>query len=312
MLVGDLHLSSKAPKRRRDEDYLQTQFGKLTQIRDLYDKHKCDLLIQTGDFFDSYAGSKSLIATVLEYFRHVWDGVKIYCIFGQHDIHGHSFTTYPNSPLRILEAGGVLGVLNGELALPGLNLVGAGFGDEPVSGCECILCFKILVVHKLICPKPQWPGHNPVTPSVYLKKYAKFDLIVCGDYHYRFVESLRGERHIINPGCLVRKKLDDKDHEPGVVIYDTKEKTVCVEILDYNKNALDLTPEVKSELIEPDYESLYTFISSVISADCGKVGWLEILTALYEKQQVPSKVRDLISEAIKEAKGEYTESIESS
>lgn len=307
LLTGDWHLNDTKPKRRLD-DYFATQLFKLSQIRQIYDEHNCDAVLQTGDFFDKYRTSYRVVSEVLRYLLTRWHGVPLFCIFGQHDIDGHSAATIHNSGLKVLHAAEVVNLISDYGArevINGVELIGLGFGEE-LGGNEYKDWldddFKVLVVHKMICSESLYPGHTPTTPKAFLRQNPDYDLIVCGDYHYRFIENIR-DRYIINPGCLVRKTISEMDlaHEPAVVIFDTDTREAVVEKLAIQSvdKVFDFT--TKDIIDEPDYVALNKFLANMEAAEGVDVGWREILLGLYKQEKICKRVCDLVDLAIVEA-----------
>lgn len=307
LLTGDWHLTDIKPKRRLD-DYFATQIDKLEQVRRIYEEYKCVAVIQPGDFFDKYRTSHRVVSEVLRYLLTCWRGVPLFCIFGQHDIDGHSAATIHNSALKVLHAAEVVNLISNYGArevIDGVELVGLGFGEE-LSGNESDDWmdddFKVLVVHKMICGESLYPGHKPTTPKAFLRQNPDYDLIVCGDYHYRFIENIR-DRYIINPGCLVRKTIGEKDlaHEPAVVIFDTETREAVVEKLAVQPVEKVFNFTVSERLDEPDYEALNKFLENMEAAEGVDIGWREILLGLYKKEGINKRVCDLVDFAIVEA-----------
>jgi DNA repair exonuclease SbcCD nuclease subunit len=309
LLTGDWHISDRRPKRRLDKDYFQTQVGKLDQIRDIYKERKCDAVLQTGDVYDIFRASNGVVSDLMLYLRKEWDGIPIYTIYGQHDIAGHSESTFVNSPLRLLESAGVMTVMRKNAAAfispitEGVALAGCPFGEKVHAIRESgHNRYNILIMHENICSEPLWPGHEPIHPKTFLRNNPNYDLIVCGDYHYRSLYR-QDDRWIINPGCLMRKTFSGKDleHEPAVVIFDTYTKTAEVIKLDIQpaEQIFDLTIEEKAA--EPDYVALREFLNRMERAGSVDVGWREILLKLYFEKKTSANVKELISISIEEA-----------
>jgi len=223
LIVGDLHLRVRPPRRRREADFAGVCLGKLRQIIEI-GRADADAVVQVGDFFDSPDPSKGLIAAVIDAMKEApkpW-----YVIHGQHDLRYHSQEAASRSALRILEAAGVVRILNAEGRLVGrrgecICLTGASFGQVPP---ECLdEGFNILVAHAMVGDKPLWPGHDLTGPEEYARKHPGFSVYLFGDYHYPF--SVRvGDAWVINPGAVLRLTADERDRSrrPKVVLFDTE------------------------------------------------------------------------------------------
>jgi DNA repair exonuclease SbcCD nuclease subunit len=117
LLTGDLHLRFKRPRWRKDEDYLDTQFTKLSQIFSIYRKEKCKLLIQPGDFFDSVDVPWLVVRNAIWEIFGALGLHKICVVRGQHDLRYHS-KKVANTPLSVLEASGVIDILDSSPVSP--------------------------------------------------------------------------------------------------------------------------------------------------------------------------------------------------
>lgn len=230
LIVGDLHLRTRPPKRRREADFQDVCLGKLRQIRDIGDTRAAAVL-QVGDFFDSSDPSKGLIAAVIYLLldRPVVSS-SWFAIHGQHDLRYHSQEAAGRSALRILEAAGVVKIMDAGGCLIGrrgatVRFVGASFGEVPYLQVPLEYPdegFNVLVAHAMVGDRPLWPGHDLTGPEQYVRKYPGYNLYCLGDYHYPF--SVRvGDAWVINPGAVLRLTADERDRSrrPKVVLFDT-------------------------------------------------------------------------------------------
>jgi len=219
LVVGDLHLRTRPPKRRREADFAEVCLGKLRQIVTIV-RRRADTVVQVGDFFDSPDPSKGLIADVIGVM--MGEPKPWYVIHGQHDLRYHSQEAASRSALRILEAAGIVRILGagggrrGALA----RLIGASFGQVP-PGCPTD-GFNILVAHAMVGDRPLWPGHDLTGPEQYARKHPGYNLYCLGDYHYPFSKRV-GDAWVINPGAVLRLTADERDRSrrPKVVLFDT-------------------------------------------------------------------------------------------
>jgi len=298
LIWGDAHISFRKPRRRTDENYFITVLDKVRQVLYLYHKHNCKLLIQTGDFFDSIDIGNRVIAEVIRLLLH--DEVKVQLVFGQHDVAGHSAVTLGRSPLSVLCAAGCANVLDDKGTLLNDNVVayGASFGQDIPEALGKDR-FSILVIHKMIGDRPLFPGQELESPGRFLKKHTSFDLICCGDYHYRFVSSTSDARFVINPGAMIRKTISpfDLEHEPAVVIFDTVTREYEVIKLDVKsvEERFDMSKEIQIE-----NDELIKFIENLKTNQDTAISWKEILLEVLEADSVSGEVRDIIFDSISE------------
>ena len=309
-ILGDLQLTNKSPERRLD-DYWETLVGKLTQALEIFDEKKCDCVLQVGDFFDAPTVAnkvKSEIIQLLHQFERYGQD-RIFCVYGQHDISGHSKWTLPNSPLAVLQAARVVKVLNDNPVVTGTDrdadrdivtfIYGASFGEPIPEPSEEY--YNILVTHRMVGDRPLWPGQELVGPRAFLRKHPGYNLVVCGDYHFRFTETWNG-RTIINPGAIVRKTIGkfDLEHKPAVVIFDTDTSKVEVIELQFEppEKIFDLSRSVKKK----DSGILAELVEKLKSGEQKLSGWKHFLVKVLEERKSNQRVKQIIDERLEETK----------
>jgi len=300
-ILGDTHFTNRSPERRIDS-YWDTFGRKTEEVLSIFKENECDAVIQVGDFFDTPTVAnrvKSFLITVLNKYRR-----KICCIVGQHDIVGHSVSTLPNSPLAVLEAAGVVGLLNNNPQHLGstkegipIDIYGANFGEE-VPEVKEKENFNILVIHAMIGTRPLYPGQDLADPQRFLRKYPKYNLVCAGDYHYRFIETYK-DRMIINPGALIRKTISkfDLEHRPAVVIFDTDTNTSKVIELDVEsiEKVFNLT-----RIEKKNSDALLQFIEGLKNRGKEVVGWKHILHTVLKERNSNQEVKQIIDEVLEE------------
>lgn len=306
-LLGDCHFTNRSPERRKD-DYFQTQLNKFEEAIQIFSSAGCDLILQVGDFFDSSTVSnrvKSVVISLLKKYN-----VKIYCVAGQHDIVGHSLGTYANSPLAVLEAAGSVKLIGkesfnfslGETST--LNIYGTSFGEEvPVTEYSCKERFNILIIHEMIGDRELYPGQELQDPIRFLKKYPNYQLVVCGDYHYRFIQQFEN-RVIINPGCLVRKTISkwDLEHKPAVVIFDTK--TMISEVVELTCKPVEEVFDLSRKLEITDNSNVLSFIENLKTSCSEKATWKDILVQILRERNCSELVKNIIDDILLRIKNE--------
>ena len=225
LIVGDLHLRTRPPRRRREADFAGVCLGKLRQIVAI-GRDRADAVVQVGDFFDSPDPSKGLIADVIEAMKEVPE--SWFAVHGQHDLRYHSQEAAGKSALRILEAANAVRIAKAKgyvvsrsgVCIHPFCFIGASFGQVPRK-CPADK-ISILVAHAMVGDRPLWPGHDLTGPEQYVRKHPGYSLYCLGDYHYPF--SVRvGDAWVINPGAVLRLTADERDRSrrPKVVLFDT-------------------------------------------------------------------------------------------
>jgi len=306
-ILGDTHFTNRSPERRLD-NYWETQIRKIKQALSIFRDNDCDVIIQTGDFFDTPTVANRVKSVLIKFLRQ--SNEKVYCIWGQHDVVGHSIFTLPNSPLVVLQAAGVvkivdkhwymLGTKSEDIEIP-VVLYGASFGEDipkPESPLESTECYNILIVHDMIGDRPLYPGQELIGPNQFLRNNPDYNLVIAGDYHYRFISSYQG-RTIINPGALVRKTISkfDLEHKPAVVIFDTEtgESKVIELVVEPVEKVFNLKRVEKK-----DSDIMLQFIEGLKNRGKGVVGWKHILQKVFKEKNSSIEVKKIIDECLEE------------
>ncbi len=294
-IIGDLHLTHKTPARRND-DIFETQMLKLSNAFKFFKDEKVDAVIQVGDFFDTPRVCMSVVARILHFLQE--HKLKVYCVFGQHDVYGHSKETFYRSPLNILEVAGAVHMLDvdGHL-LNGCSVFGSSYGLEIPEPDDSR--FSILVTHRMIGNEELFPGQVLEKPNSFLRKYP-FDLVICGDYHYPF-DSVYKNRMIVNCGCLIRKtcSVRDMDLEPQVAVFDTADR-------DYKIHKLPIQPSEdifdfsRIDVKDSKLDISMDFIDKLKNNSIESLQWKSILKEAINHKDVSSGVREKINTILQE------------
>ncbi len=298
-VIGDYHVTSHRPIRRTD-DYLATLLRKLEKALSIFKEQGCDHIIQVGDFFDTPTVSNHVEAEMIRILKKL--PKPIYVIYGQHDISGHSATTLPNSPLAVLHSAGVVKLITSDpysLSDENTHLYAASFGEEvptPIHPSS----YNILVTHRMIGDRPLYPGQILEGPKTFLRKNTDFNLVLCGDYHYRFVE-INNDQVIVNPGAMVRKTISKYDlaHEPKVSVIETK--TQAVEFFSLNAAPVEDVFDLSNKNVTlGDDTRIIDFIEKLREKEGTQVSWKQTLAAFLDKYNTSDSVRELIDVALEE------------
>ena len=206
VLLSDCHLvSSNVNPVGRLDDAQEAGLKKIEYILDWASKNRCDIL-QAGDFLDS-SRSWILHSKLLSLFNK-YDNVKIFTVFGQHDLYMRSEEYKAATSLGALIESDYLTVLDEKpyLYLLGARIYGCSYGKEipkPIDGSRK----NILVIHKEILDEPLFKGMSYTDCYEFLKRQKDYSLILCGDIHQKFFgKNDKGPitRYILNTGPLLR------------------------------------------------------------------------------------------------------------
>jgi len=218
-IVGDIHLTDKQPKNRKDL-YSSSQRAKIVYIIDTATQLGCDFILQPGDLFDHHTAPDKLKTAWIEYLKST--PIKVITVVGQHDLRYHT-SPIENTPIGVLNASEVIKVLEDfPMICPGedVYVYPAGWNQD-VPEIQDPDATNILLTHRMIINDKLWESQEEFTRANFLLRTTKFDLIVSGDNHQSF-HYQADDRWLINCGSLMRKNIDQGDHKPCFWIYDTE------------------------------------------------------------------------------------------
>lgn len=227
--MGDIHWRASAPRARVD-DYMAAQMGKLDQIHAIADEYECDYILAPGDVFDNATPPYWFVGNLL---RRIGGHGGWMAVLGQHDQRYHS-NDQANTPLGLLSEAGTVHILKPKplrvvITLDHeIDVYGCSWGEDIPTIAKPGNC-NILVMHRMVIGNAKlWRQQEEYMWSRHVLRRHEFDLIVTGDNHQFFTDSVPGLRWLINCGSLMRQNVDQVDHTPSVVVYDTDTRLVEV------------------------------------------------------------------------------------
>ena len=298
LLMGDFHRTIRTPRCRKD-DYAKTQDAKETFIQNLADTHMVAAILQPGDFFDRPTEPYDLINhIILKYSKPVCP-VPVAAVFGQHDLLFHSMESKEQTPLWNLALHKVVHLLPAipwKIA-PDVHIYGSSWNEE-IPEIQDLNACNILLTHRMIIGSEEsklWAGQKDYTVATELLRKYKFDLIVSGDNHRRFVADI-GFRHLVNCGCIFRKSMDLANHIPAVYLYDTDTKDLeefLVPIEPANE-VMGVKEHIKEKEVE---ERFLSFVEGLRDADESFVDFLDNIKSILKDNPVSEEVINIIEGA---------------
>ncbi len=215
LITGDWHLTEKRPENRID-DYQAAMFNKLEFITRTAILHRCDYILQPGDLFDGPSPSYQFFGRVLNFLEHN-NETPILTVYGQHDL---EYRNLNNTAFKALTMSRPV-IHTSKINTKGIVFHGAPFDGEiptPEPGY-----FNVLIIHKMIVDDKLWAQQEQFEHSSHFIRQHKFDLIVSGDNHRSFINEV-GNRRLFNCGSLMRSGIDQVDHKPFLVVFDTESR----------------------------------------------------------------------------------------
>jgi DNA repair exonuclease SbcCD nuclease subunit len=109
LITGDWHLRATAPESRVD-DFVETQFGKMSAVVELAAREKCAAILQPGDMCDHPHLPKYLISRYIRLFLET-SAPPIYTVLGQHDIPMRNEESLVKTTSYLFESAGCVCIL---------------------------------------------------------------------------------------------------------------------------------------------------------------------------------------------------------
>jgi len=299
LISACIHIRDSIPKARKD-DFPAVQFKKFVWLVKEAIERKAALVI-AGDMFDTPELPYDLLFRYLEV---LWahDDLEVFVVYGQHDLRHRQREA---TPLYFFHRLGVVTILGPDPwrhESEALSLYGWSW-DEPEMPQVHDMNTNILVAHKMIADSPLWPGQKKfVSTKDILTRQHGYKLVASGDNHQTVI---CGDKRmdIVNPGTLVRQKINELRHMPIVVLYDTQREavieTIPVPHTDPNE-VFDVETYAQVKTIEGKVQA---FVEMVGKAEFGEVEDIDVAARqLLDALEVKPEIVELVLEFIEEAK----------
>ncbi len=216
VLLSDIHSTSKTPIARKDD--VEKTFRKKFRFILKYAKKRKAVILQAGDFFHRPRDWR-LLALVLDLLREY--NIKVYTIYGQHDMYMYSDVEESPTSLNILDRAGYVTVLGRKpVRVDNVNIYGVSYGDKiPKPKGDN----NILVIHAPISKKELFPDHDFTSPKYFMRKHPGYKLILAGDIHRQFTE-IRRQQTLVNTGPLIRYDGSEYNfkHKPSAFAWNSR------------------------------------------------------------------------------------------
>lgn len=219
LFIGDPHLTSIRPGRRKDADFGQAVLSKIDAAIDIANERHL-IPVFTGDMFDAYKEEdQGLITRLIRSLSRCW--TWSISNVGNHDIQ-HTLLSDGDS-LAVLKIAGVLAVIAqsgaAEEFLLGVDRRRIGLGMTPygqsiptdVTDVFPEAEMTIWCTHHDLLFRGAYPGSAP------LHEIAGCRLVINGHLHLEKPHEVRGATTWINPGNITRMSVDAIDHVPAVL-----------------------------------------------------------------------------------------------
>jgi predicted phosphodiesterase len=309
LFIGDPHLSSRKPGRRKDEDFGRTVLGKIDFAIGVANE-KMLIPVFLGDMFDrAVETDESLKTKLIRVLRKAW--TKPVSNVGNHDIRNAVLTD--GDSLALLAESGVIDVIahsgafeTFQIGDKRIGLGGTPFGQTPPTDARNLFANVDTIV---------WLTHHDVAfENPYPGSMDAFEILGCrmvvnGHMHLRKKPIKVGRTVWLNPGNITRQAIDAIDHVPAVwsLTVDGRFEPIPIptpsDIFDLTGKLIDaISPgEIAGSAVVSDGDSAFVSLLSSDSAmemaktDDGSVVLEEIVDKL-ERDKSPKDVRHIVLE----------------
>lgn len=214
LFVGDTHGDDSTPEKRKD-DYATACLEEMSEIVEIADNKKCDLVLHLGDVFHRIEPGPIIrngYLRILLNSKTPW-----YTLIGNHDVKHNLEKYYDYSSIKTLIE---VGALKNDDSL-------MNYGIFPVHH-TATMCDEIREGYLLDKNYPIIAAHISITLSPYFGSFILFDeipahkntkLFVAGHIHDAMTKVRQDGVKFINPGSISRERLNDanKIKEPQVL-----------------------------------------------------------------------------------------------
>ena len=303
----DVHLSDRAPSSRTD-DWADTVFDKLGQVRDLAREVNAAAILDGGDFFHIKSPTRNSHALVHRTAEHHADyPCPVYCTPGNHDSVYGDYAFLPQQPLGVLFSTGVYKRLYDEheavfthegvtVRVVGIPYHGTTYDMERftsiVKGDEDVL---ICVAHVLASHRggTMFEGEDIV-------KYADLvdtapDVYMFGHWHKNQGVEEIGGKQFVNIGSLTRGSLsqDNLDRVPAAAVLRCTSDGVKVEVVPLNvrpaEDVFDVEGRERQVKRQVEMDSFVTAIRDALQPPEDGETLAEAVTGM---DNVPNEIRE--------------------
>jgi len=283
-LVSDLHLQPKAPTYRSVEDsWFEAMQRPLDEIKSIQETFECPI-VYGGDIFDKWNAPPEVINFALKYLP---DG---YAVPGNHDLKYHNWDDLKKTAFWTLVKAGKITLLkpNKPLEVGDVVLHGFPYGTE-LHGCNRdshTFAVTIAVVHQFVWTKDT--GFTGADPSNRLKNIRSqlpgYDILHFGDNHKTFLVG-----NAFNPGSLMIRNADQKDHRPCVGLV-KRNHEIVIHYLNCSKDKyMEITPSEEKTALD-----MSKFIEGMEHLDVAVVDFQEVVKRWLDSNQVSDGVKKVI------------------
>jgi len=294
LFVSDIHLSHTPPIARSAEpDWYAAMERDLRQLYEMSKKYGGCPIICAGDIFDRYNPPPELINFAIRFLP------KMFAVPGQHDMPYHKYDDLDKSAYQVLVNAGVIEDLKYDKTVwhKKLVLYGVPYGfDIPMFEKFPGNRVNVLVCHKYIWDSEEhaYLGVGRDSKWTRWKKVLKgYDVAVFGDNHCAFVTGVPG-LNVVNCGCLIRRKFDEKRYSPSVVEL-RDDGTVCRRLLDVSEDKWMEDATVESNFCREELDGAIEALGGLSSSS---LDYRDAVNRVLESGVVSDRAKEILLEEL--------------
>ena len=308
LYLQDFHLLFKAPINRKD-NYYQSMLLKLDEILSIAKKNKVSYILDGGDFFESPLVSNTIVDEILDKIER--SKIEWEMLFGNHCMNSHHIEhSNATSLAHMIRRSKFIGYLD-TIEEDDFFLKGYEYKHDIESKIkeEGLLHDKkdkltIAIVHALITEKPL--PHSAM--HVYYKNIkTNYDYILVAHNHHPFEFKLK-DTTILDIGCIGRRKIDEQDIQPSVLLIDTETKELKIIKLKSakeGKDVFDLEKVMKAKKFEHNIDN---FIDSLNSVKLQSLNIKDKVEQIGKESKIDREIIDAVINRIGEMENEKNKS----
>lgn len=302
----DTHIRGTTPKNRLDS-FSETIKRKLTEVMQIAEKEKVDLMLHGGDVFDRPDLSPNVVGQFAKLFRET--NIPIYAISGNHDTFGHNPDTISRTMLGLLDSFGIMTIIHPDEPLfikkedVSVQISGQPYHYDldqrdvkldyyPINHHQAD--YMIHLVHSMLVEKalPEGIPHTLVdhiwtTPA---------DVILTGHFHGGFGIKEQDGKFICNPGAISRinNHWMELNRMPKVVIGEITASGITLreQVLETAQKGEEVLDRTYVEKAVHQEEKLHEFVQQVkAQSDFKNLHMNDIIRELASLSEVEDRVK---------------------
>lgn len=295
LYLQDFHLLFKTPINRKD-NYYQSMLLKLDEILFIAKKEKVSYILDGGDFFESPIVANTIVDDVLD--RIEKNKIEWKFLFGNHCMNSHHIENSKASSLaHMLRRSRYISYLD-TMEDNDFYLKGYEYKHDIESEIKEKGIFHdkknkltIAIIHALVSEKPLPYSAMHIC---YKDIKSNYDYLLIAHNHHGFDFKLNNTR-ILNISCCGRRKINEKDISPTVLLIDTSTKKFEVIKLQSAKKGEDCFDLEKIEKQKEFEANINNFIESLSNV---KLQSLDIRGRIVEIAKETKAEKEVLDEVI--------------